>query len=125
MNLFHLGTQAQILKANKTPPLASEEIRALLERITHLGQQSSEIHKFSILRPMNQKNLPQDAAVAIPWRLDLNLRFPEFSELYQLLLKLFGNRITHSISAPKSPIVRLANLHRSPLANAISQRLRK
>ena len=52
------------------------------------------VHKFSALRPVNQENLPQDAAVAIPWRLDLSLRTPEASELHQLLLKLSGNGIT-------------------------------
>ena len=31
--------QAQQLKPNKTPPLTSEELRALMERIAHLGQQ--------------------------------------------------------------------------------------
>lgn len=79
------------------------------------------IHKFSALRPVNQENLPQDAAVAVPWRLDLSLRSPEASELHQLLLKLSGNGITQLALLR----IRLANLQRSPLANAISQRLRK
>ena len=42
-------------------------------------------------------SLPQDAAIAIPWRLDLNLRGPEAQELHTLLLKLAGNGITQLI----------------------------
>ena len=114
-------SQAMILKPNRMPPLTSEEIRSLLERIAHLGQQPGVIHKFSALRPVKQDTLPQDATTAIPWRLDLSLRSPEASELFQLLQKLAGNGITQLILLR----VRGANLQRSPLANAISQRLRR
>ena len=114
-------SQAMMLKPNRMPPLTSEEIRSLLERIAHLGQQPGVIHKFSALRPVKQDTLPQDATTAIPWRLDLSLRSPEASELFQLLQKLAGNGITQLILLR----VRGANLQRSPLANAISQRLRR
>ena len=110
-----------MLKPNRMQPLTSEEIRSLLERIAHLGQQPRVIHKFSALRPVKQDTLPQDATTAIPWRLDLSLRSPEASELFQLLQKLAGNGITQLILLR----VRGANLQRSPLANAISQRLRR
>ena len=99
----------------------AEEIRSLLERIAHLGQQPGVIHKFSALRPVKQDTLPQDDATAIPWRLDLSLRSPEASELFQLLQKLAGNGVTQLILLR----VRGANLQRSPLANAIAQRLRR
>ena len=114
-------SQAMMLKPNRMPPLTSEEIRSLLERIAHLGQQPGVIHKFSALRPVKQDTLPQDATTAIPWRLDISLRSPEASELFQLLQKLAGNGITQLILLR----VRGANLQRSPLANAISQRLRR
>ena len=54
-----------MLKPNQLPPLTSEEIRSLLERIAHLGQQPSVFHKFSALRTVNQEILPQDAMTAI------------------------------------------------------------
>ena len=115
-------SQAMMLKPNRMQPLTSEEIRSLLlERIAHLGQQPGVIHKFSALRPVKQDTLPQDATTAIPWRLDLSLRSPEASEQFQLLQKLAGNGITQLILLR----VRGANLQRSPLANAISQRLRR
>ena len=76
-------TQTQMLKANKIPPLFSKEFRIFLERIIHLNQQQSMLHKCSILRPINQEKLPQDVAVAIPWRLKLNLRISKASELHQ------------------------------------------
>ena len=75
-------SQAMMLKPNRMPPLTSEEIRSLLERIAHLGQQPGVIHKFSALRPVKQDTLPQDATTATPWRLDLSLRSPEASELF-------------------------------------------
>ena len=118
MNLQSKGILTEDNKwayANKTPPLTSEELRTLLERITRLGQQPSVVYKFSALRPVNQENLPQDAAVTTPWRLNLSLRIPEASELHQLL----------SITQLALLRVRLANLQRSPLANAISQRLNR
>ena len=52
------------------------------------------MEKFAALRALNQYSLPQDVVVAIPWRLDLNLRGPEALELHTLLLKLAGNGIT-------------------------------
>ena len=99
-------SQAMMFKPNQMQPLTSEEIRSLLERFAHLGQQPSVIHKFSALRPVNQDNLPQDISTAIPWRLDLNLRSPEASEMFQLLRKLSGNGITQLILLR----IRLTNL---------------
>ena len=68
-----------------------------------------------------QENLPQDAAFAIPWRLHLSLRLTEATEFFQHLQKLSGCGITQLILFR----VRQANLHRSTLANAISQRLKR
>ena len=96
-----------MLKPNKTPPLTSEEIKTF-ERIAHLGQLPAVIHKFSALKQINQENLSHDTAVAIPWLLDLSLRSPEASELFQNLQKLSGCDITQLILLR----VRQTNLHR-------------
>ena len=70
---------------------------------------------------VNHDSLPQDAAIAIPWRLDVSLRGPEAQELHTLLLKLAGNSITQLILMR----MKQTTLQRSPLAVAISHRLRK
>ena len=49
-----------------------------------------------LLRP-DQLTWAEDTTVAIPWRLDLNLRGPEAVEFHSLLLKLAGNGITQFI----------------------------
>lgn len=46
------------------------------------------------MRPLKQDTLPQDAATAIPWKLDISLRSAEATELYTHLQRLVGNGIT-------------------------------
>lgn len=52
-------TQAQLLKANKTPPLAFGIGRDenAVERMAHLGQPG--VIQFSALHPVNQETLPR------------------------------------------------------------------
>ena len=76
---------------------SSEEVKTLLKRMAHLDQLPAVIHKFSALKQINQENLPQDAAVAIPWRLDLSLKSTEASELFQHLQKLARCGVTQLI----------------------------
>ena len=49
------------------------ELEAVID-VEHFGL----VLKFVALRSLSQDNLPQDAAIAISWRLDLNLRGLEF-----------------------------------------------
>ena len=77
-----------------------------------------EIHRSSFVKP---GQLAPGPAIAIPWRLGLNLHGPETLELHTLLLKLAGNGITQLVLMR----VRQVNLQRSPLAVAMSQRLRR
>ena len=79
--------------ANQKQPMTSEDVCQTLRRIHQLGE-NPNLLKFAALRPLNQDSLPQDAAIAIPWRLDVSLRGPEAQELHMLLLKLAGNGIT-------------------------------
>ena len=115
------NSEAKALLPNQKTPLTSDEICATLQRIHQLGQNPALILKFAALRQLKQDSLPQDTAVAIPWRLDVSLRGPEALELHTLLLKLAGNGITQLVLMR----MRQSNLQRSPLATAISQRLRK
>lgn len=82
-----------------------------------MGQNPNLVLKFAALLSLTQDNLPQDTAVAIPWRLDVSLRGPEALELHCLLLKLAGNGIIQLMLMR----MRQANLQRSPLVVAISQ----
>ena len=78
--------EAKALQPNQKTPLTCRTLR----RIQQLGENP----KFAALRPLSQDSLPQDAAIAIPWRLDLSLRGPEVQELHTLLLMLTRNGIT-------------------------------
>ena len=123
-NKWHYLTwnaEAKALQANQKTPLTSEEICAMLQRIHQLGQNPNPILKFAALRSLKPDNLPQDTAVAIPWRLDISMRGQEALELHTLLLKLAGNGITQLVLMR----MRQSTLQRSPLANAISQQLRR
>ena len=113
--------EAKALQPNQKTPLTSEDVCQTLRRIHQLGENPNLVLKFAALRPLNQDSLPQDAAIAIPWRLDVSLRGPEAQELHMLLLKLAGNGITQLILMR----TRQTTLQRSPLAVAISHRLRK
>ena len=44
-------SQAMMLKPNKTPPLTSEEIRSLLERIAHIGLGDSQVLSLAPSEP--------------------------------------------------------------------------
>ena len=123
-NKWHYLTwnaEAKALQANQKTPLTSEEICAMLQRIHQLGQNPNLILKFAALRSLKPDNIPQDTAVAIPWRLDISIRGPEALELHTLLLKLAGNGITQLVLMR----MRQSTLQRSPLAVAISHQLRR
>ena len=123
-NKWHYLTwnaEAKALQANQKTPLTSEEICAMLQRIHQLGQNPNLILKFSALRSLKPENLPQDTAVAIPWRLDISMRGPEALELHNLLLKLAGNGLTQLVLMR----MRQCTLQRSPLAVAISHQIRR
>ena len=113
--------EANTLQPNQKPPLTSDDVCQTLRRIHQLGENPNLVLKFAALRPLTQDSLPQDAAIAIPWRLDVSLRGPEAQELHMLLLKLAGNGITQLILMR----MRQTTLQRSPLAVAISHRLRR
>ena len=113
--------EAKALQPNQKTPLTSDDVCQTLRRIHQLGENPNLVLKFAALRPLSQDSLPQDAAIAIPWRLDVSLRGPEAQELHMLLLKLAGNGVTQLILMR----MRQTTLQRSPLAVAISHRLRK
>ena len=69
--------EAKALQPHQKTPLTSEDVCQTLRRIHQLGENPNLVLKFAALRPLNQDNLPQDAAIAIPWRLDVSLRGPE------------------------------------------------
>lgn len=75
------NAEVKALQSNQKVPLISEDICQTVQRIHQLGRNPNLVVKFAILRALNQA-LPQDAAVAIPWRLDLSLRGPEALELH-------------------------------------------
>ena len=115
------NSEAKALQPNQKIPLTSKEICATLQRIHQLAQSPNLVLKFVALRTIIQESLPQDMAMAIPWRLDITLRSQEALELHSLLLKLAGNGITQL----ELMRMRQSNLQRSPLATSISQRLRR
>ena len=92
----------------------------MLQWMIQLSTQTNFIRKFAAMKPM-PKEFPDDQQISIPWRLDISVRIPESSELYNLVNKLCDNGLTQLVAMRHRP----TGLQRSPLANAIAQKLRR
>ena len=116
-------TQAQQLKANKTPPLTSEELRTLPgSGLQHLGQQS--IGNPQVLSPPTCESGELAAGCSSGHPMAVGPESPYSGGVRTSPAAVEAVRQwDHSAGPPTS--VRLANLQRSPLANAISQRLKR
>ena len=120
-NYLAWDPKALTLKPTNREPINSQEMAQILQRLLALSQNQMLVHRFAALRPLRQDSLPQDAAVAIPWKLDIALRTPEANELWIHIQRLSGNGITQLALLR----IRQAGLQRSPLAAAISTKLRR
>ena len=120
-NYLAWDPKAQTLKPTNREPINFQDMAQILQRLLALSQNQIMVHRFAALRPLRQDSLPQDAAVAIPWKLDIALRTPEANELWSHIQRLTGNGITQLALIR----IRQAGLQRSPLATAISTKLKR
>lgn len=112
--------KAMTLKPTKQEAISSTEMSSILQRLSALSANPHLIHRVAALRPLRQDSIPQDAMKAVPWKLEISLRSAEANELHALIQRLVGNGITQLILVRISP----TGLQRSPLAVALSQRLK-
>ena len=120
-NYLSWDSAAKCLRPTKKAPLPQEKIQELTIQLSQLANQGDLIQRFSVLKPMNRDQTPDDSQVTIPWRLDLSLRSAASTQLFELLNTLSGNGICQLILLRLRP----TGLQRSPLATAIAHRVRR
>ena len=119
-NFLGWDHNSKCLKPTKQDLLSSPQLHEMLQRMIQLSTQAHVFQKFAAMKPM-PKEFPGDQQISIAWRLDISVRTPESSELCNLVNKLCGNGLTQLVAMRHRP----TGLQRSPLANAIAQKLRR
>ena len=112
---------AKRLRSTKQSPLPQERIKEIIIQLSQLASQGDLIHCFSALKPINRDQIPDDAQITIPWRLDINLRSSASTQFFEIIITLNGNGIGQLILLR----LRHTGLQRSPLATAIAHRVRR
>ena len=120
-NYLSWDSKAECLLPNKMDPLNSTTLHEMLQTLARLSQRPDLVHRFTAMKPLPKDKGTDELTIAIPWRLDLSMGSQESHDMHRIVTQLSGNGITQLVLMRHRP----TSLQRSPLAVAISQKLRK
>ena len=94
-------------------PLASTKVKDLMIQFSQLAARTELIQRFPALKPLSRDQIPDNAQVTVPQRLDILIRSESSQHLIEILDSLSGGGVGQT------------GLQRSPFATTIAHRVRR